>query len=319
VRTAGTQLTGTSSAPSSTALSVERIDDQLVVRIGNRTFTSYRFGRGQKYPYFYPVNGPLSGESLTTESSQPYPHHRSLFFGCDKVNGGNYWQEGNELGQIISQGPTITLNGPDVAEFRDLCSWRQPGREPVIEESRTIRITAPGAAIRLIDFSTTLVALVPIKIEKTNHSLFAARMRPELSALQGGVLVNAEGALGEKGTAGVASPWADYSGTLFGQKEGLAIFDSPRNPWFPSRWFTREYGFFSPTPFNWLDEKGVQLRTGESLRLQYRTVVHAGDASAAGIAELYRRWAGEQAGAAGSFQPPRSAGKPRIPRDLLPW
>ena len=77
-------------------LSAERLDDRIIVRVADRTFTCYRFGAGQKYPYFYPVNGPATGLSLTTESSLPYPHHRSLFFGCDKVNGGNYWQEGND-------------------------------------------------------------------------------------------------------------------------------------------------------------------------------------------------------------------------------
>ena len=106
--------------------------------------------------------------------------------------------------------------------------------------------------------------------------------------------MNAAGASGEKGTLGVASPWADYSGRMFGQTEGIAIFDSPRNPWHPSKWFTRDYGFFSPTPFNWLDDDGVRISTGDSIRLQYRVVVHAGDANAAGIADLYRQWAEQQ-------------------------
>ena len=98
------------------------------MRVDERMFTSYRFGAGQKYPYFYPVNGPLSGVSVTTESSLPWPHHRSLFFGSDKVNGGNYWQEGNEEGQIVSRGPTVVVSGPDRVEITDDCEWRKPGR-----------------------------------------------------------------------------------------------------------------------------------------------------------------------------------------------
>ena len=93
-------------------LSVERLDDRIVVRVDDRTFTCYRFGAGQKYPYFYPVNGPRSGVSVTTESSLPWPHHRSLFFGSDKVNGGNYWQEGNDQGQIVSRGPPSSTPAP---------------------------------------------------------------------------------------------------------------------------------------------------------------------------------------------------------------
>ena len=33
----------------------------------------------------------------------PYPHHSSLFFGCDRVNDGNYWQEALERGRIASK------------------------------------------------------------------------------------------------------------------------------------------------------------------------------------------------------------------------
>ena len=33
---------------------------KIVILIDNEIFTSYRFGPNQKYPYFYPVNGPKS-------------------------------------------------------------------------------------------------------------------------------------------------------------------------------------------------------------------------------------------------------------------
>ena len=125
-------------------LSAERLDDRFIIRINDETFTVYRSGAGQKYPYFFPVNGPLSGLSLTTESSLPYPHHRSLFLGCDRVNGGNYWQEGNEKGQIISRGPQLLKNGPEEVLLHDECDWRQPGKTPVLTDRREIRIAAPS-------------------------------------------------------------------------------------------------------------------------------------------------------------------------------
>jgi hypothetical protein len=273
-------------------LTAERLDDRIIVRVADRTFTCYRFGAGQKYPYFYPVNGPATGLSLTTESSLPYPHHRSLFFGCDKVNGGNYWQEGNDRGQIVSRGARIAVDGPTRVEILDECDWRRPDRTPIIHDQRDIRIEAPSARLRLIDFAVVLTALDEIRIERTNHSLFAARVTPELSVTQGGALVNAAGAEAEKGTFGAASPWCDYSGRHCGEIEGLAIFDSPQNPWFPSKWFTRDYGFFSPTPMEWLGSEGFRLGKGETLRLQYRVVVHAGTAGEAGVEALFKAWSG---------------------------
>jgi hypothetical protein len=38
--------------------------------------------------------------------------------------------------------------------------------------------------------------------------------------------------------------------------EGIALLDHPGNPWSPCKWFTRDYGFISPSPFNWLDQAG---------------------------------------------------------------
>lgn len=295
------QPISTKDAAASPRLSAERLDDRIVVRVDDRTFTCYRFGGGQKYPYFYPVNGPLSGVSVTTESSLPWPHHRSLFFGCDKVNGGNYWQEGNEQGQIVSRGPTVVRSGPDRVEIADECEWRRPGAPPVLVDRREIRIEAPSPRLRTISFRVALVPQVDVRIERTNHSLFAARVAPELSAASGGVLRNAAGATGEKGTFGVPSPWCDVSGTRFGLREGIAILDSPRNRWHPPRWFTRDYGFFSPTPFNWLEDAGLRLAAGETLQLEYLVVVHAGDADEAGIAALFAKWAGDR----GDKQAPR--------------
>jgi len=277
-------------APQVTArLEADRM--RVVVDVDGKRFTCYKYGSLQKYPYFWPVNGPTSGASVTTETSWPWPHHHSLFFGCDQVNGGNYWQDANERGQIVSQGPKIiAAEGPSAA-FVDECLWRRPGAEPVIRDRRTITVSAPRPDLRFIDFEITLDPLTDIRIGRTNHSLFAARMVPELSVDSSGTLVNAQGDLGEKGTFGVASPWCDYSGTREGIAEGLAIFQNPTNRWYPSPWFTRDYGFFSPTPMYWPEGEYTEIPKGQPLTLRYRVVVHDGDVGEAGVATLFAEYA----------------------------
>jgi len=270
-----------------------RLDkDQVTVQIDGKLFTGYKFAGSQKYPYFWPVNGPASHRSITTETSQPYPHHHSLFFGCDRVNGGNYWQDVNERGQIVSQGPKLVKSSGKSVVFTETCLWRQPGKEPVIRDKRRITITAPDARVRIIDFAVTLEPLVDIEILKNNHSLFSARVVPELSVKSGGTLINAEGLTGEKGTWGVASPWCDYSGTREGVGEGIAIMQHPGNRWYPTKWFTRDYGFFSPTPMYWLEGDRLEMPKGEKLTLNYRVVVHAGNSKEAdikGVFDSYRK------------------------------
>jgi hypothetical protein len=274
--------------PQQMAAKIEK--DKVVITVDGKLFTCYKFAASQKYPYFWPVNGPASGKPITTETSEPYPHHHSLFFGCDRVNGGNYWQEGNEKGQIVSQCPKIIESSGDRVVFTDECLWMQPGKEPIIRDMRRITISAPNQDLRFIDFQITLEMLTDVSILKTNHSLFAARVVPELSVGSGGTLINAEGKRSEKDTFGVASPWCDYSGTREGITEGIAILQHPRNRWFPARWFTRDYGFFSPTPMFWLEGDKLQLAKGEKLTLRYQVVVHSGNSMAAKIEKIFEQY-----------------------------
>jgi hypothetical protein len=273
--------------PASVKVEAKLEKNQIVVTAGGQLFTCYKFDSSQKYPYFWPVNGPASGKSITTETSEPYPHHHSLFFGCDRVNGGNYWQDTNERGQILSQGPKIVEPSGSRVVLTDVGLWKQPGKDPIIRDERRIVITAPSDSLRLIDFTVTVEPLVDIRILNTNHSLFSARVVPELAVTAGGTLINAEGKTAEKGTFDVASPWCDYYGTRAGVTEGIAIFQHPSDRWYPSKWFTRDYGFFSPTPMNWLEGGQLDLPKGQKLTLTYRVVVHSGDTQKAGIPALF--------------------------------
>jgi len=71
-------------------VTAERVDDKIEFRINGNLFTSYILSDYEKYPFFFPVNGP-SNASVTSFRNANYPHHSSLFFGCDKVNGVNFW------------------------------------------------------------------------------------------------------------------------------------------------------------------------------------------------------------------------------------
>ena len=96
---------------SAAKITAEKVGSKINVSINNKFFTSYIFSGDEKYPFFYPVNGPVSGGSVTSMRNAVYPHHTSLFFGCDMVNGGNYWQEGLVRGRIISVNAEIIKAG----------------------------------------------------------------------------------------------------------------------------------------------------------------------------------------------------------------
>ncbi|MCX6227489.1 MAG: PmoA family protein [Bacteroidia bacterium] len=284
-------LTGFAAQSQVTAV---KVGNRIDVSINGNLFTQYIFSEDEKYPFFFPVNGP-SGFSVTSMRNSLYPHHSSLFFGCDRVNGGNYWQEGLDRGQIKSLRAEILKTGKDTVVLTNECIWSRPGAESPVRDVRNITITAPSKDLCQIDFDIRLDMLMDVKIEKTNHSFFSARMAPDLSVAQGGAMVNAEGNQGEtgdNGTFGKKSPWMDCYGTRNGKTEGMAILQHPSNPWYPSPWFTRDYGFFSPTPMYWPSDEtaGTVLKKGDTLKLRYRVLVHSGDTKAAGIAGEFERY-----------------------------
>lgn len=274
-------------------ISAVKIGNRIDVSINNQLFTQYHFAENEKYPFFYPVNGP-SGFSITSMRNSLYPHHSSLFFGCDRVNGGNYWQEGLERGQIRTLRAEILESGEDKVIILNECIWTRPGALAPLKDLRKITITSPSKDLYIIDFEVTMDMLMDVEIQKTNHSFFSGRMAPDLAVTAGGVMINAEGEQGEKGddgTFGKRSPWMDCYGTRNGITEGMAILQHPDNPWYPSPWFTRDYGFFSPTPMYWPEnEKTTNFKKGESLNLKYRVIVHNGDTKNAGIAAQFDKY-----------------------------
>ncbi|MDR1584177.1 MAG: PmoA family protein [Prevotellaceae bacterium] len=267
------------------------IGERIDITVGNTFFTSYRFHSDEKYPFFFPVNAPVSGAGVTSMRNGEYPHHSSLFFGCDHVNDGNYWQEGLERGRIISVGATIVEARGSRVVIADECIWKRPNAEAPIVDRRKIIISAPSKNLFQLDFDIELEMLVDVTILKTNHSLFSLRIDPDLSVKQGGVMLNAEGKQGEKETFGQASPWMDCYGTRKTGVEGIALMQHPSNEWFPSPWFTRDYGFLSPTPMYWPPQNDkMDLKKGEKIKLRYRVLVHGGDTQQAGIAKLYEQY-----------------------------
>jgi len=284
-----------SAGTESTMLKAVKTGSRIDVTAGDQYFTAYRSSPEEKHPFFFPVNGP-SGASVTSMRNGKYPHHSSLFIGCDQLNGGNFWQEGLDRGQILSRGAMLEKDSGKEIVISETCDWKGPTGYP-IRDVRRIVISAPSPELRQIDFDITLEALEAVEIKKTNHSLFSARMDPDLAPVFGGTLLDAEGRTGEKGTFGNASPWLACFGSRDGKAvEGLAILQHPDNPGFPSKWFTRDYGFLSPTPMYWPDEgKSTTIPKGGALRLRYRVLVFSGTPNEADLPRQFREYAASAA------------------------
>jgi hypothetical protein len=171
--------------------------------------------------------------------------------------------------------------------------WSRPGAPSPLRDRRRITFSAPAAGLRQIDFEIELEALIDVVIAKTNHSLLGIRLDPDLAPVSGGTMVDSEGRSGEAGTFAKAAPWLAAVGSRgVGVSEGLALLQHPSNPDAPAPWFTRDYGFLSPTPMYWpADGVATRLSRGSRLTLRYRILIFSGDVSTADVAGRYRAYA----------------------------
>jgi len=94
------------------------------------------------------------------------------------------------------------------------------------------------------------------------------------------------------------SAWVDYCGPVEERTVGVAIFDNPTNPRYPTYWHSRGYGLHAANIFGVHDFTGdktqdgsLTIEPGSQLRFRYRVVIHSGDTASAKIAELYKEYA----------------------------
>jgi hypothetical protein len=84
-----------------------------------------------------------------------------------------------------------------------------------------------------------------------------------------------DNAAGQEATNMKTSCWIDYSNTVGGVTEGVAMFQWPDGK--EHRWLTREYGTFGPRRPDSQSGKPFTLKKGESIRQRVGILVYKGD------------------------------------------
>jgi len=110
-----------------------------------------------------------------------------------------------------------------------------------------------------------------------------------------GHIVTSEGKR-DKEAWGTRAPWCDYFGPVEGKTVGVAMFDHPSNPRYPTWWHVRTYGLFAANPFGQaqfekLPDKNAgdyKIAPGQSATFRYRIYFHEGDEQQGKVAEQYR-------------------------------
>lgn len=280
---------------------------QLAIFIDGKEAMVYQYGKQWDLTHFYPVRSP-SGKLLTVQKTEPYPHHRSIWFadtvrlaGCEQVSFYNAYRSPRMdpedphspyRNRIRHTGflPRHVKN--DRAQLGMTLVWEMDGDVPVLHEKRDMRVVALEDGEYFVDLTFTVTAQygeVEFLSDWSHYAWPYVRMHPQFSEQKGGQMVNSEGGVSESEVMGKTALWVDYVNTVEGVTEGLAIFSHKDNPQ-PHKWFNRGYGTFGPRREDERSGKPFTLKQGNSLVRRVGILVHRGDTEAAHIADHYEKY-----------------------------
>jgi len=283
--------------------------DQIEISIDGKPFSTLHFGEEAPKPYLSPLRS-ASGIIVTRlfpmekveGETRDHPHHRGLWFTHGDVNQIDFWA--NEPGGKGRKGKVklekihSVKGGKKEGSIRASFLWLDDAGQPLVRELRTMTFYS-DPSLRVLDFDATLTAVKRAVFGDTKEGFFAIRLRDAMKERGGtGRMINAEGKSGMREVWGKASPWVDYSGTLDGEKLGVAIFDHPQSFRHPTYWHARDYGLFAANAFGLHDffhdktrDGSHALEPGQSIRFIYRVLIHPGDTESAGIAARFAEFA----------------------------
>lgn len=286
-------------------VAIQQHQDHVSVAIDGKPYTDFVYGSGVTKPYLHPLRS-ASGTVVTrafpvdskSAGSTDHREHRDMWFSHSNVNGDNFYA--NEADFTTPNRGTIAVDridrirsGKASGSIEATLRWFNHASQPILQEQRRM-VFYSGATQRVIDFFFTLTALATVKFGDHRDGVFSLRLADALQESHTGVMVSADGCTLEKGCWGKRSKWMDYSGTVAGDKLGVAIFDHPRNPRYPTYWHSRGYGLFAANIFGVNEftrdpsvDSSLTLQQGQTLEFRYRVVIHPDDAAAANLERQY--------------------------------
>lgn len=278
-------------------VTIKEVDGSYHVHIDGKLFTALKH-KDLRIPCFYPIHGPNEvpmTRKYPLEDARPgeakdHPHHTSLWYAHGDVNGLDFWHGGGKNpekgGKVVLDDVVKMIDGEDMGVLETKSRWLTlQGDEEVCQDECRFTFLKLGEA-RYLTFQVTIKATNgDIVFGDTKEGTMAIRTHPNLR-LQGevanGEAVNSTGDK-NKDLWGKAAKWVNYWGKIHNQEVGIAIFDHPSNPRYPTTWHARDYGLIAANPFGYSyffkgegQDGKLTVKDGESITFRYGFLFHSG-------------------------------------------
>ncbi len=264
-------------------------------------------------PFVHPVRTP-AGHVVTVDAPADHPWHHALWFTIKYVDGDNFWEEFGEFGGLRQAAPpTVAHVGHGAERASSDLEWIRPDGRLACRQHVVLTHHPIAADAHALDWDVTLVADDEVTYDRTPFTTWGGyggltlRGRPDWHDT---VLRLPDGAAHER-VLGDPAPWCALAGPIATAEAsadddddarddpvvGVALFDHPANPRFPTPWYasTRAdtYGQegwsnFVNAAFLW--DEPLSVPAGEALHLRHRVVVHDGAWAPDRIQAEWDRW-----------------------------
>jgi hypothetical protein len=306
-------------------------DDRIDVMIGDKLFTSYRFGRELTKPILVPIRTPSGIEVSRREplvemegGSMDHEHHVGIFFAVDQVNGVNFWRNVSTSPQIrhVKIAQMACDNGK--GQLTAISHWIDDNDHILLEEKRSM-IFITGEDEYTIDLSIDLAAKnEEVLFEDIEEGMFAIRLSDYLRESDDGPVLQAGRPIPKENVAGTGryftsngdetaknawgkrARWVALQGVRKGKVVGIAILNHPASINYPTYWHVRKYGLFSANPLgqgdfqrqqprryrkNKIIPLNLRLKPGEAAHFRFLVIVYEGIRTQEQIEKRFRDFA----------------------------
>lgn len=272
--------------------------DRVVITRGGESVAEYVFDdEAVRRPFFANVclpGGvkvtrnfpPTAGQDATDHADM----HPGIWLGFGDISGHDFWRNKARIRHDRFTETPATRD--DVLRFATESTLLTPGDESLARLDCRFTLAARADGMLLIWSATVTPTSDGFYFGDQEEMGFGVRVATPLTEKSGGEIVSSDGAKSAKLTWGQPAAWCDYSGTIEGQRVGVAIFPSLKN-FRPSWWHNRDYGVFVANAFGRKamkqgDASRVEVRKGEGFPLRFGAFIHAtGGKSPADVAAAY--------------------------------
>jgi hypothetical protein len=187
-----------------------------------------------KRPFIHPIVAP-DGVGMLTENEPPHhPWQHGLYVGLNDVNGVGFWTETEKDGTFHPEPLVPPVVDGNRVYWKVETAWRGAEGKRYLTEIQEW-LFADFQTTYLLDMRWTLYADTDVRFGKYPYGGLFLRM-PYRSEL-GGEAVNSAGQRDEE-AEGQRARWVSVTMPIAGRTTpaGIAIFDHPDNPEFPTPW-----------------------------------------------------------------------------------